>query len=868
MAFLAPVIAAVTGAIGAVGATTVGAFALKLGGSLLLSAAASALTPKPKSQTAIDQGRTTSARQPVSPRELVYGHTVKGGTVVFLHAANNPGFGTSGNLQDLHLVIVLASHQVENIGSLYFNGEIATDQFGNAIGRYAGRVEVHKALGGEQQPAFARLIEMLPDYWTAAHRLQGCAAIYVRLVYDASTFPQGLPNITADIYGKNDILDPRSGLRSYSTNAALCLADYMSLPRFGINAQIGADDGINSAALIASANVCDEFVPIPGGGTERRYTCNGVVYLSQTPQEIIEAMLTACGGIAGWQAGQWHIHAAAYRPPVLTLTDDDVAEGGLQMLTRLSMAENCNGVRGVFVSPENDWQQDDFPNYRSAVYVAEDGGEESWRDIVLPFTTSAATAQRLAKIELERTRRQMTLQLSGKMKAWQATVGDTVLFTYARWGQSAKPFEVTSVRLEIAESEGGPRANVTLTLRETSPLVYDALASEFAIYAAAPRTNLPQAFDIAPPGTPTATESLYETRDGGGVKARVDLTWTAAPSAFVADYEVQSRLTGGAWAFQGRTPATTFEILDIAPGLWEFRVKAISHTGVSSEWATTTRIIYALGLPPAAIAGLTAQISNGLVLLSWAQSGDLDVRSGGWIEVRHSTSGAPTIAETRSLGAVPGAATQMIVPQLAGTYFVRAVDVMGNPGPAVSVDVSGQTALDFTSVTTLQADPTFGGTKTGTEVLSGALQLVSTDPVSSWNPVSAVVRVGAAGGYALSGLYEFATGIDFGSVRRVRLRSLITMQTENPLDVISARATPVSEWLRVSAGGNGEVDVVLEVRTTQTDPTGSPVWSPWSRLDSNEIAAWGVQARARLTTISATYSPAVTVLRVIADEVT
>jgi hypothetical protein len=81
------------------------------------------------------------------------------------------------------------------------------------------------------------------------------------------------------------------------------------------------------------------------------------------------------------------------------------------------MSSNFNGVRGQFVSPENDWQPDDFPAYASDVYLAEDGGERKWRDISLPFTISAAMAQRLAKIELERARRQMTVRLANTAMA-------------------------------------------------------------------------------------------------------------------------------------------------------------------------------------------------------------------------------------------------------------------------------------------------------------------------------------------------------------------------------------------------------------------------------------------------------------------
>src|SRR5690606_8126387 len=114
-----------------------------------------------------------------------------------------------------------------------------------------------------------------------------------RLTYDPDAFPGGIPNITVDIEGKDDILDPRTGTRGYSENPALCLADYLAHATFGIGAGIGAADGIEAASLIEAANICDETVPLASGGSERRYICNGVVSLSEPPKAIIEGLLSA-----------------------------------------------------------------------------------------------------------------------------------------------------------------------------------------------------------------------------------------------------------------------------------------------------------------------------------------------------------------------------------------------------------------------------------------------------------------------------------------------------------------------------------------------------------------------------------------------
>lgn len=820
-----------------------GAFALKLGASLLLSAASAALQKK----QVPTQGRQVTSRAAVAPRDLVYGFVRKGGLIVFMDTNGDDN-------RNLDLIVVFASHRVKSIGAIYFDGRLAFEA-GSSVpveeyedGEGNPRAYVDRKLGGDDQTAIGEFVSNFADgKWTSAHRLRGCAHIGLRLVYKAKNFPNGLPNITVDIEGKDDILDPRTGVRGYSANAALCLADYMSLANFGIGAVIGAADGIDEDALIEAANVCDEVVSKPGGGTERRYECNGVIKLDVEPKGIIESMLTAMAGTTAWQGAAWKIHAGAYRIPSVALTMDD-ARGPMSLTTRRSRADNCNAVRGQFVSPENDWQPDDFPAYESEVYLAEDQGERVYRDINLPFTTSASCAQRLAKIELERTRRQQSVSFAGNLAAWRAATGETVTLTYDLAGFTDKPFDVVSLSLGLQDS--GTIAP-DLILQETSPLVYDWNATEAQIYAAAPLTNLPNAFDLPAPGGVTVSESLYVTRAGDGVKARATITWTAAPTPFVAQYQVEEQFDGGAWAVVGRTDALTIDRDDIAPGMWKFRVRAISNIGVESDDAESPPVeIAGLSTAPVALTGLTLQSAGGLAVLQWTVSPDLDVRIGGAIEVRHSTNGSPAWGNARSLSRVQGAQAIWAGSLVPGTYLIRAEDSSGIPGPVASIDTEGAQVIAFTAVGTLQEDATFTGTKVNTTVASSALRLSA-----------------SGGGVFASGTYAFATTLNAGSVKKMRLRSVVQMSAENVADLIDSRGD-IDTWLSVDGEANGEVDVLVECRITTDDPTGSPVWGDWFRIDATEVEAWGVQARATLTTMDTAFTPVVTQLRVTADAAT
>lgn len=821
-------------------------FAAQFGASMLLSAAAQALMPTP---TVGMQPRTVSVREPVMPRDMVYGRVRKGGAIVFLHEAGDTN-------EYLHLVIVLATHRVKSIGAVYFDGEMAVDPIGTALDRWAGKVEIEKRLGHPGQTAFPALMEEVSEHWTSEHRLDGCAAIHLRLTYSADAFPGGIPNIAVDIEGKDDILDPRTGERGYSENAALCSADYMADAVFGIGAGIGLEDGIWAESIIEAANICDERVGLASGGDEARYTCNGIVTLDQTPQTIIEAMLTAMAGRCVWQGGAWRIDAGAYRVPDVTLGVDDVREGGIALTTRQSRANNFNGVRGQFISPENDWQPDDFPAYASAAYVSEDGGEQVWRDISLPFTISSATAQRIAKIELERQRRQQVVKWSGKLSAWRAAAGDTVNVDYARWGFEGKPFEVQSSRLDLSAVGEGVMLVPELMLRETSPLVYDWDASEEKIYAAAPRTTLPSAFRTTAPGTPVLSEELYITRDGGGAKVLITATWLPAASSFVESYQIEARRDGGAWLEYGRQSGTTLEIRDAKPGQWEVRVRAVSALGVASEWRAGAAEILGLTAPPVALENVTLQTAGGLAILKWTRASDPDVRVAGNIVIRHSSEVPATWANSYSMDRVAGSEAIAVVPLKPGMYLLRAEDSGGRLGPVTAVTTKGAQAIAFAPVESLQADGTFPGTKTDLVVEGSSLRMAT-----------AVDGSGVPYVPEPEGLYAFGAGMDFGALRRIRLRSEIKVAVLALLDKIDARLEPIDTWADFDGTDGAETDVVVEVRETDDDPSGTPVWSDWGRIDNHEIEARAIEARAWLRTVDAAFTPVVSVLRIHADEV-
>lgn len=366
---------------------------------------------------------------------------------------------------------------------------------------------------------------------------------------------------------------------------------------------------------------------------------------------------------------------------------------------------------------------------------------------------------------------------------------------------------------------------------------------------------------------PVVSEEVYETRDGTAVKALVRLAWVASASPYVAQYVIEAREAGGAWREIGRTSGTAFEAVDWTPGQWDFRVAAVSVLGVVSSWSTRSAEVYGLAAPPVALAGLTLQSAGGLAVLKWTRPTDADVRIGGNIVIRHSTEATPSWQSSYSMDRVAGDQSLAVIPLKPGSYLLRAEDSSGQVGPISIVSTNGAQAVAFAPVAVAQADPAFTGTFAGTAVIDGFLSLPGGIMFDDLGMIDAVTNLDYAGGVVPTGTYTFAAGIDLGSVRSVRLRSDISLSALQAFALWDDRAGEIDSWADIDGVDGAQVDVVMEYRETDDNPAGAPVWSDWSRVDSAEIRARAVEARAILSTSDAAFTVRVDRLRLYADEV-
>ena len=822
------------------------------------SAALSALSPMPEIPSFSDFTSQASARrqmikQPTQPRRAVYGTVRISGLLAHVESTDNQ--------QYLHLVVTLASHEVESITAIRLNDvELTLDGNGNctAPSRYANLVRVNTHLGASDQLADADLVAESEAGWTNNHRLRGVAYMYARLKFDRDAFPNGIPTITALVQGKK-VYDPRTATTAFSANAALCIRDYLTDTRYGL-----ASDSteINDTSFTTAANLCDEDVALAAGGTEKRYEFHGTIESSSAAKTTIEQILTSCGGVLFYTNGQFNLKAAGYVAPTVTLDEGDIISG-IQVQGKQSRRDNYNAIKGVFAPASTDYIQADYPSITSATFLAEDNNQQKFLDYNLPYTTSSSMAQRLAKIALYRNRQQIVLSATFNLKAFQLNIGDTVYINNTKFGFTNKIFEVASWDIQLNADGVG----VAVQLRETNSAVYDWNAEEAAFQQ--DNTNLPNPFDIAPPGL-TVTDNLQIFNEKA---LSVLVASVTSNSIYADDFEVQAKKASDSdYISLGISSSNKFELVDVEDGVtYDVRARVITALGVRSQFITAQHQIVGKTAPPADITNFSVNIIGTEAALSWTPSTDLDLSH---YIIRHSplTTGAQYQNAITLADKISRPANTAVLPALTGTYFIKSVDKLGlaSLNPASSVAII-EAIKGFNAVATSTQNPSFTGTKTDVVAVDNSLILDTTtnfDDVTGDFDDAEGLFDGGGGNVASSGTYEFDTYVDLGAVYTSHITANVSVTRVDYLTLFDS-----AEGLFDDREGDFDGDVQpfddtnveLQVATTDDDPAGTPTYSAFRRFIVGDYKARALKFRAILTSTDAQATPKVTALSVTVD---
>lgn len=698
----------------------------------------------------------------------------------------------------------------------------------------------------------------------------------------------------------------------WTTDPAWCLYDLLTSKRYGTGDHID-ESKLDKWDFYAASQYCSQNVPNGFGGAEPRFSCNVNIQTLDEAYNVINQMASVFRAMPYWSAGtiavtQDRLQDSSYLFNQSNVTEEGFIYSGSALKTRHTVAivkyfdknardisfevvENQEAItrygiikaevdafactsRGqarrlgewLLYSEQYETETVSFAASLDAGIVVRPGqiieiadpvrsGERTGGRVV-EATSTTVTVDSLESIRFSGAAPTLSVVLPDGSVETRALVNwaNNVFTTDTPFSQTPQPGAVWIYQdggiktqlfrvLSVTEQDG---ISYAITALSHNPSKYDYIERDVPLVSR-DISNLNE--PPAPPSELKANELLYETN--GQVLSKIIVSWK--PVSTATSYRIRYRFADGNW-ISSETTAPDFEIANSSVGRYSIEVFSLSAALKAS--ASTSLAFDAIGktAPPATIPDLfIAPIDDKNAELYWPQSTDLDVRIGGEIRIRHSPLVDGTATWGRSNDIVPavsGSSTRKIVPLLEGTYFVRAVDSLGNESADVAsvvVDLPApQDAFVVQEYREEDNNPPFNGTTASMSYSSeeNGLILVSNTSVDdmaldgNWDALSLIDYIGGA---VSEGIYQFSETLDLGAVFDMDIRNILKTRAYEPGNLWDDRVENVDFWTTVDGDDLGQANCSLFVRTTNADPGGSPTWGSWQPFVNGTARGRGFQ---------------------------
>lgn len=283
--------------------------------------------------------------------------------------------------RNLYAVQGIAGHPIKSVDRFWLHDDLVEIDPVTGITtnddseRYGNNVWIGYRTGTTPGIPYDEIVEGFADEpdkaWTDNHRGDGQASIAIRCKsvdpqQQQQRFPYGPPSLSveADLALCWDFRDPLQDPEDPTTwewtrNAALIMAWHQCFNEFGHKRDY-------TRAILPvldmwkeEADVCDEDVPLDGGGTEKRYECNGFDTTENDPKVATNAILAACDGwICERGDGALLFIVGKFREKyVTTITDADLV--GHQIQYDVLFEDEINRLVPKFTYPAVDYATSD-----------------------------------------------------------------------------------------------------------------------------------------------------------------------------------------------------------------------------------------------------------------------------------------------------------------------------------------------------------------------------------------------------------------------------------------------------------------------------------------------------------------------------
>ena len=385
-----------------------------------------------------------------------------------------------------------------------------------------------------------------------------------------------------------------------------------------------------------------------------------------------------------------------------------------------------------------------------------------------------------------------------------------------------------------------------------------------------PDTTLPNPFFVQAP-TISVTDELRARNEEAIAVLLVNVT---ATDLFITDFEVQAKKsTDSVFINLGRGSSAQFELVNVEDNaIYDVRARSVSSIS-RSVFVSTTHQVVGKTLPPEDVTNFSVNIIGTEAHLGWTPVSDLDLSH---YRIRHAkeTSGATYANSIDIADKVSRPANTVIVPAMTGTYFIKAVDKVGNSSEnAVSNVAIIDSIKGLNLVETSTQSPNFTGTKTNMVVVDGNLLQLGTanlfDDVAGNFDDAGGLFDGGAGNVASSGTYEFDTHIDLGGVFTSRVTANMNVARISFVNAFDDASGNFDDREGLFDGDPQEFDdtnTELLVATTEGDPTASDItYTDFRKFFVGDYKARAFKFKLQMTSQKGTATQQVSALSVTVD---
>lgn len=424
--------------------------------SYLLGRASKALTPKRRG-AGLGTGTEINYFDTGAAVRIVYGQVKTGGMETIPPTTTSKD--NSNAFEDLHKVLTLAGHEIDSYNTTHFdtteipNSATAAMAYTTSDGMvtagvYSGHAFIRKYRGTSTDSA-DRILTRISSTQFGNSRARGIAKVAVTLRYHADVYA-AVPLLTFTYQGKR-CYDPRldSSPGAAPTNPsfiawtqcpALCLADYLMSDLGG--SYPAAD--VDWDTVVTAANYCDALVNLPGAVTQKRYTCNGVLFANEEFTDNVKALADSMLGRVIFRDGKWRMFAGSWQTPTFTVLKEDWISG-LSIRFEQGKKKRFNQMRTWFIDAARDWQRVESTPRTNATFRTADGGETLDAETEQLMCTNEYETQRKGEFLLRQSRNQITVAGRLPPRFQNIALWDTGTIVFDHLGWSSKTFRVVGI---------------------------------------------------------------------------------------------------------------------------------------------------------------------------------------------------------------------------------------------------------------------------------------------------------------------------------------------------------------------------------------------------------------------------------------